>query len=414
MSLTPVKFIDLPLTGLEEPLSEMERAIQDNVHRYAVEVMRPIGPVLDKLSADAAVAPDSPLWGALAKAQELGLSVTAMAELPPIERVRLMAIASEELSWGDAGIAGAILVSHFPVMYSLLAGNMAMAEYCEGKLGCWGITEPDHGSDMLDPSGGIAAPTGSYGRPNCRARIVGDKVIINGQKAAWVSGAMTAQVCALFCHYEDEHGATRPGVAVIVPLDAMGVSRGKPLDKLGLRGLNQGELYFDNVEVPIAHLLAGPDTYQDLAYRMLSEANPHVAICAVGLARAAFEQAWEYAHQRKQGGLPIIRHQHVRFRLFEMFRKLEAARALSRRVMKYNATNAMPSLLGSTSAKVTATQAAFEIASDALQMFGGNGLTKEYPMEKLFRDARSLLIADGANEVLAMKGATDLINPEWL
>lgn len=404
----------LPLSGLEAPLSEMERAIQDSVHRYAVEVMRPLGPALDKLSAEAAIAPDSPLWLALGKARELGLSVLALTELPPLERVRLLALASEELAWGDAGLAGSILVNNFPVIYALLAGNLEMAAYCDGKLGCWGITEPDHGSDMLDPSGSIAAPHGRYGRPNCRARLVGDKVIINGQKSAWVSGAMTAQVCALFCHHEAEDGSTRPGVALIVPLDAPGVSRGKPLEKLGLRGLNQGELYFDHVEVPASHLLAGPEGYQELAYRMLAEANPHVAIVAVGLARAAFEHAWDYAHQRRQGGLPIIQHQQVRARLFEMFRKIEAARALTRRVMEYNATAARPSLLGSTAAKVTATQTAFEVASEALQMFGGNGLTKEYPMEKLFRDARAMLIADGANEVLALKGAADLVDAERL
>jgi alkylation response protein AidB-like acyl-CoA dehydrogenase len=337
-----------------------------------------------------------------------------MMELPPAERVKLLAIATEELAWGDGGIAGAILVNNFPVMYSLLAGNLEMARYCDGKLGCWGITEPDHGSDMLDATGVIAAPDGVYGKPNCTARIVGDKIVINGQKSAWVSGAMTAQVCALFCHYQDEKGQARPGIAVIVPLDLPGVSRGKPLDKLGLRGLNQGELYFDNVQVPTSHLLAGPDEYADLAYRMLCEANPHVATVAVGLARAAFEHAWEYAHRRKQGGVPIIRHQSVRMRLFEMFRKVEAARALTRRVIEYNATAAWPSMLASTSAKVTATQTAFEVASDALQMFGGNGVSREYPMEKLFRDARAMLIADGNNEVLALKGGADLVNPDWL
>ena len=404
----------LPLSGLEAPLNEMEKMIQDNVHHFALSVMRPAGVELDHMTPEQVVAADSILWDVLEKAEGLGLSVLAMAELPPLERVKLFAVASEELAWGDPGLAGSILVNHFPVIYSMLAGNMAMAEFCEGKRGCWGITEPDHGSDMLDGNAVIAAPGSSYGRPNCLARIVGDKVIVNGQKAAWVSGAMTAEVCALFCHYADEEGNTRPGVAVIVPLDLPGVSRGKPLDKMGVRGLNQGELYFDNVEVPIANLLAGPDQFQDLVYRMLSEANPHVAALAVGVARAAFEHAWTYAHERKQGGQPLIRHQHVRFRLFEMFRKVEGARALTRRVMDYNATAPYPSLLGSTSAKVTATQTAFEVASDALQMFGGNGLTREYPMEKLFRDARSLMIADGANEVLAMKGASDLINPELI
>ena len=406
--------VSLPLTGLEPPLSEMERAVQDNVHRYAVEVMRPLGVTLDRLPADAVPAADSPLWTALAKAGELGLSLLALMELPAIERTRLLALATEELAWGDGGIAGAILVNNFPVMYSLLAGNLEMARACDGKLGCWAITEPDHGSDMLDADRVAAAPGSSYGRPNCTARIVGDRIIISGQKSAWVSGAMTAQVCALFCHYAAEDGTTRPGVAVIVPLDLPGVSRGRPLDKLGLRGLNQGELYFDNVEVPLTHLLAGPDDYADLAYRMLCEANPHVACVAVGVARAAFEHAWQYAHQRRQGGEPLIRHQLVRYRLFEMFRKVETARALTRRAMEYNVTAARPSMLASTSAKVTATQTAFEVASDALQLFGGNGMTREYPMEKLLRDARAMLVADGANEFLALKGAADLIHPDWL
>ena len=207
------EYVELPLSGIEPPLSEMERAVQDNVHRYAVEVMRPLGPVLDRLPAGDVPAKDSPLWGALAKAGDLGLSVLALMELPPVERVKLLAIATEELAWGDGGIAGAILVNNFPVMYSLLAGNLDMARYCDGKLGCWGITEPDHGSDMLDATGVLAVPNGTYGRPNCTARIAGDKVIINGQKSAWVSGAITAQVCALFTHYADEQGNTRPGVA---------------------------------------------------------------------------------------------------------------------------------------------------------------------------------------------------------
>jgi alkylation response protein AidB-like acyl-CoA dehydrogenase len=392
-------------------LSELESQVQENAHRFAKDVLRPAGARLDKLSPEEMVAPGSILWDVLEKSHDLGISLTAMNEIEPIERVRILALASEELAWGDAGLAGAILVNHFPVMYSMLAGNMAMAEFCDGKRGCWGITEPDHGSDMIDANGSAGATGAHDSRPNCVARIEGDKVVINGQKSAWVSGAMTAQVCALFCHAEVD-GHTKPGVAVIVPLDTPGVSRGKPLDKMGIRCLNQGELYFDNVEVPIENLLAGPDTYQELAYRMLSEANPHVGLMFVGLARAAYEHALEYAHERKQGGVPIIQHQHVRYRLFHMFRKIEAARALVRRVMEFNATADIPALQGSTAAKVTATQTAFEVANDALQMFGGNGMTKEYPMEKLLRDARSGLIADGCNEFLAIKGGSMLIDPD--
>ena len=224
---------------------------------------------------------------------------------------------------------------------------------------------------------------------------------------------MLPQVCALYCHLE-ENGETRPGVVAIVPLDGPGVTRGKPLDKTGLRSLNQGEIYFDNVEVPISHLLAGPDNYVDMVYHTLAEANVHVANLAVGLARAAYEHALAYAHQRKQGGQAIIKHQNVKYRLFHMFRKVEAARALVRRVADYNATASRPALQGSIASKVNGTETAFEVASDALQIFGGNGLSKEYPMEKLLRDARACLIADGCNEVLALKGGNLLVNPDLI
>ncbi|WP_206441651.1 acyl-CoA dehydrogenase family protein [Amphritea opalescens] len=400
-------------TGLESGLTEEELAVQEGVRRFAKEVLRPIGMELDKVTPEEMIAEGSKLWSVLEQAKELGLSVTAMMDMAPVERARLMAIASEELSWGDAGLAGAILVNQFPVLYAAIAGNHEMVAFCDGKRGCWGITEPDHGSDMLDTDGTMQDSAGQYGRPNCTARIEGDKIIINGQKSAWVSGAMTAEVCALYCHYDD-NGTTRPGISMIVPLDAKGVTRGKPLDKAGVRALNQGELYFDNVEVPLSHLLAGPDTYAKFLYSTLAEANAHVANMYIGVARAAYEHALTYAHERKQGSLPLMRHQSVKSRMFHMFRKIEAARALLRRTVEYNASASDHALQGSIAAKITCTETAFEVASDALQIFGGNGMTKEYPMEKLLRDARSGLIADGCNEVLAIKGGNLLINPELL
>lgn len=413
MSIAPARFIELPLSGLEEPLSEMEQSIQDITHRFAEKVLRPAGPILDRMSAEDMVASDSPLWSVLKQSAELGLSVKTLLELPALERSRLLLIASEELAWGDGGAASAILVNQFPGLYSALAGRLDMVDYCDGKLGCWGITEPDHGSDMLDAHGVLQAKDGVYGRPNCVARIVGDKAIINGQKSAWVSGAITAEVCALYTHVEMA-GKAQPGIVVIVPLNLPGVTRGKPLEKLGVRGLNQGELYFDNVEVPVSHIIAGPENYADMVYHTLAEANVMVAAIAVGMARAAYEHAWRYAHERKAGGQKIALHQNVQYRLFHMFRKVEAARALTRRVATYNATAPLPALQGSTAAKVTATQTAFEVASEALQIFGGNGLTLEYPVEKLLRDTRAFMIADGCNEVLAMKGGSLLINPELL
>lgn len=402
---------NLPLSGLESPLSEMESLIQKNMHDFAREVLRPVGQQLDAMSPEDAISENSPLWGVLAQAADFGLNIKTLLELEPNERSRLMLIAAEEMAWGDGGLAGMILVSQMPGLYAALAGNMEMVDYCDGKMGCWGITEPDHGTDMLDAQGKLAHPEGSYGRPNCIARIEQDQIVINGQKSAWVSGGVTAQVCALYCHVE-VNGQIQPGAVVIVPLDSEGVSKGKPLDKIGFRGLNQGELYFDSVIVPKNHLLVGPEGYKEMVDLTLAEANVHVANLAVGIARSAYEHALQYAHERKQGGVPILQHQSVRHRLFHMFRKVEAARALTRRVAEYNATANQPALQGSIASKVNATQTAFEVASEALQIFGGNGLTKEYPMEKLLRDARSCLIADGCNEMLAIKGGSLLFDPD--
>ena len=406
-------YIDLPVSGLEGPLSEIEETVQDMAHRFARDVLRPAGEKLDAMTAEEALGPDSILWDVLEQAGDLGLTVSAMADLSPSEGARLMLIASEELAWGDAGLAGMMLVNQMPALFSVVAGRLDLVEFCDSKRGCWGITEPDHGSDMLDANGALQATDGHYGRPNCVARIEGDKVIINGQKAAWVSGALTAELCALYCHVEED-GETRPGLTILVPLDLPGVSRGKPLDKIGFRALNQGELYFDNVEGPAEYILAGPDNYAQQVYHTLAEANVHVGNVAVGIARAAYEHALAYAHERRAGGQKIILHQNVRYRLFHMFRKIEAARALVRRAAEYNATAPAAALQGSIAAKVTATQTAFEVASDAVQIFGGNGVTKEYPVEKLLRDARASLIADGCNEVLAMKGGSLLTNPDLL
>ena len=121
------EYIDLPLSGLEGPLSEMEETVQDMAHRFAAEVLRPAGQEIDALTAEEALAPDSPLWSVLAQAGELGLTVSAMAELSPSEGARLMLIASEELAWGDAGLAGMMLVSQMPAVFSVVAGREDLA-----------------------------------------------------------------------------------------------------------------------------------------------------------------------------------------------------------------------------------------------------------------------------------------------
>jgi len=121
-------YIELPLSGLEGPLSEMEQTVQDMAHRFARDVLRPAGQEIDAMSAEEALAPDSILWRVMGQAGELGLTFSAMAELSPSEGARLMLIASEELAWGDAGLAGMMLVSQMPAVFSVVAGRMDLVE----------------------------------------------------------------------------------------------------------------------------------------------------------------------------------------------------------------------------------------------------------------------------------------------
>ena len=403
-------------TGLEPQLSELERTVQENVRRFALTVMRPAGEKLDRMEPQATIAPDSPLWQVLAGGAELGLTVGALMEMAPEERGRLMPLIYEELAWGDGGLAIALGASSIPwIVLHAMGRHDLIAKYPEGtKIGCWGITEPDHGSDTLDFGRELAHPGSSYGKPNCIARPDGEDIVVNGQKAAWVSMAPVANLCVMYCAYDDGSGEQQ-NCALLVPLDLPGVTKGKVLDKLGQRPLPQGELYFENVRIPRDHLIAAPGAeYERAMYAVLADANAIMGSMWVGVARAAYEHALDYAHQRKQGGVPIIQHQNVRYRLFHMFRRIEAARALNRRVLFYNQTAAVPALQGSIASKVTSTQAAFEVASDAIQLLGGNGVTREYPVEKLMRDARSSMIEDGCNEMLAIKGGSLLVEPDRL
>ncbi len=196
----------------------------------------------------------------------------------------------------------------------------------------------------------------------------------------------------------------------IVPLDLPGVSRGKPLNKIGQRGLNQGEIYFDNVRLPKHYMVVQPPAYPFIIDGILATANAGMSAIFTGVARAAFEEALIYCRERVQGGRPICEHQLVQKQLFDMFIKVESARALSRGAMTYNATTIPPATQYSIAAKVYCTQAAFEVSSDAIQLHGGYGLAKDFLVEKLFRDARASMIEDGTNEVLTLAGARKIID----
>ncbi|MFQ5382339.1 MAG: acyl-CoA dehydrogenase family protein, partial [Dehalococcoidia bacterium] len=356
------------------------------------------------------IAKDSILWDVFEKYRATGLANLAAetADMPPLESARLSALVAEEMGWGDSGLAVSLSVSSFHQTFALMSGRPDLVErWCapgSQDIGCWAVTEPDHGSDTLT----VSEPHFSDPsiRANCIAVRDGDSYVINGQKSAWVSNGTIANVAALFCTIDGDEGFKGGGVAV-VDLTLPGVTKGKPLDKIGQRALNQGEIFFDDVRVPAGNMVVGKELYGATVEQILTGANAWMGVTFAGVARAAYELAADYARTRVQGGVPIIEHQSVKSRLFKMFMRVEAARGFARRVLCHNTVN--PGLIQySIASKVFCTTTAFEVASEALQIFGGNGLTKEFPIEKLVRDARASMIEDGCNELLGLVAASRL------
>lgn len=403
----------MAVSDVNEPgLSPESQEVLATVHRFAEEDLRPIGIELDLLAdPEDVIAEGSPLWTVHEKYRQLGVDgVRTDMSLDPQERALLGARIQEEVGWGDAGLGVSIGVASFQTFFAPMTGDAELIEKYASPgstaIGCWAVTEPDHGSDSLAFSEVQFADASI--KANCIARRDGDDFVINGQKSAWVSNGTIADVAALFCTIEGDEGFKGGGVAV-VPLDLDGVSRGKTLNKHGQRPLPQGEIFFDDVRIPARWMAVGRETYGFTVEMVLALANAYMGSTFTGVARSAYELALDYAKERVQGGIPIIEHQSVRSRLFNMFRKVEAATSLSRRVHAIGTVAGLtPPVQFSIASKTFCTQTAFEVASEALQVFGGNGLTKEYPIEKILRDARAGMIEDGCNEMLSIIGSSKL------
>ena len=358
------------------------------------------------------------MWNVFRRAYEDGYHIRNFPEvlggshMGPLESH----IVNEEMGWGSAGLAIALAVTSFPFSFASSRRDPQIVEeivkpFAEDRqgryIGCWAITEPGHGSDTLMP--GTKYFTNGDINYGLHAEADGDEYILNGQKSAWVSNGTIATHALAFFGVDRSRGMAGGGEA-IVPLNLPGVSKGAPLNKIGQRALNQGEIFFDNVRIPKSYMLVPPEAYTMAIDAVLAGANAYMGSTFTGVARAAFEEALTYAKGRIQGGVPIVEHQLVQKKLFDMFVKVEAARHLSRATVLYNSGTFPPGTQYSISSKVFCTQTAFEVASDAVQLHGGMGLTKEMLVEMLFRDARASMIEDGSNDILSLTAAQKIID----
>ena len=403
---------------LDLHLTPQQKALKEGVHQFAKQVLRPTAAALDRLNhPQQVIDPGSPLWTALKAAYAQGFHTA----LIPTECGGLglqglsLHIALEELGWGSAEFAASLAVGGFPFASVAASGKQELIEelvtpFVADKearfVGCWAITEPSHGSDQF--MAGMPQFYDAKISGQVSARPDGNHYIVNGQKAAWVSNGTIATHALTYLTLDASKGLAGGGVAMI-PLNLPGVSKGKPLDKMGQRALNQGSIIFTDVRIPKRYLLVDAAAYEAVLHQTLALTNAAMGAVFTGVARAAYEEALAYTKTRVQGGKPICEHQLVQKHLFDMFTKVETCRALSRAAMVYNAAMQPPAIEYAIAAKVYCTQACLEVTDTALQLFGGNGLSREYPIEKLYRDARASLIEDGVNDVLMLVGAQRLL-----
>ncbi|MCR4672308.1 MAG: acyl-CoA dehydrogenase family protein [Lachnospiraceae bacterium] len=305
-----------------------------------------------------------------------------------------IAAVMEEFAKVDAGFATGIGASSLALKPVLIAGTPEQkkyfADFITGDKGngfaAFGLTEPDAGSDAA--AGKTIAVKD------------GDEWVINGRKC-FITNAGLASIFVIFAITDKTRG-TRGISAFIVERDRPGLSIGKEEDKMGIRLSNTADVILEDVRVPEDHLLGELGKGFVYAMQTLDLARPTVASMAVGVAQRALEEATAYAKQRVTFGKPIINHQAIMFKLADMDMKTEVARSAIKNFYDIYYSGRKNFSREAAIAKCFAGDISVEVALDAIQILGGYGYSREYPVEKLLRDAKIMQIYEGTNEVQRM------------
>ena len=310
-----------------------------------------------------------------------------------------MAIATEQLSWGCGGIALAFAATGlgtYPIL--LYANDEQKARYLPDiasgkKLAAFCITEAEAGSD----AGGIKTT----------ATKDGDHYILNGTKQ-WITNGGEAEIYTVVAMTDKSKGA-RGASAFIVDKDTPGLSFGKKEDKLGIRGSATREVIFTDCKIPKENLLAKEGLGFIIAMKTFDHSRPGVAAQAVGIAQRAVDEAVKYTHERRQFGTTISSFQGVQWMLADMATQVEASRAMIYSAARMVDSGAKGVAKVSAMCKLFASDTAMKVTTDAVQLFGGYGYMKEYPVEKLMRDAKITQIYEGTNQIQRSVIASALI-----
>jgi alkylation response protein AidB-like acyl-CoA dehydrogenase len=330
-----------------------------------------------------------------------------LVQRDPDFQATMLPILMEELGWGDAGLGMLAMARDFVKLAAYGTGSEEVIQRVGDGFGCFLATQPDRGSDAIDHLGLDAYPGARLPVGNLTVTRDGSDYIVSGQSSPWVSGApiATCGIAYAACDSGDGFYAADGSlnyIGVLIPFDEPGVAKCPPIEKLGQRSLPQGATLFESVRLPRDFVVAELDDAHHQIDFALTYAKTIVATAFVGVGRASFDLAFAHVHERRQGGAQLIKHQAVRARIFTMWRKLEASRGLVRRAVAYHFGPYGPNPVAGITAKVHSTETAYELAQEAMRLFGACGLTPEYPIQRLLRDCQASLIEDGENNLIGL------------
>ena len=382
--------------GISFALTEEQKELRALAREFAEKEIRPKAAEYDEHGTHPA--------DVVAKAHEVGLMNPHIPEelgglgLPGFEGMLI----GEELSWGCAGIAVSIVANTLGAGPVLLAGSEEqkrewLSPLLEEPILCsFGLTEPDAGSDVA--------------RIKTTAERRGDEYVLNGSKT-FITNAGQAAWTVVFAKTDPSKG--HKGLsAFIVPMDAEGVQIEKHLDKMGQRATDTSAFALTDVVVPAANLLGEEGDGFKIAMQTLDFTRPGTAAGAVGVAQAAFDHAKAYAVERVTFEMPIAMHQGVNFLIADMATEIEAARLLTwQAAWMLDQGYGRKATLYSSFAKRFSADTAMKVTTDAVQVFGGYGYIKEYPVEKLMRDAKLFQIYEGTSQIQRLVIAKELFLP---
>jgi acyl-CoA dehydrogenase len=362
-------------------LSEERKLIQNLAREFARAEIAPIAARCDREAAF-----PMEVFHKLRDVGLVNLTVPAAYGGPGLG-VTDLAIVTEQLGWGCAGIAGtmginAIVADVFHSAGSESQKRLVFGWLLEGRWGAYAMTEPSAGSDVA------AIRT--------RAERRGDRYVIDGAKV-WISNAPLADFFVVFAKTDPSAGA-RGISAFLVDRDTPGLSVGKSLGKMGQRAEPASEVFFEGVEVPAERRIGAEGEGFLIAMKVFDRSRPMVGALAVALATRCLDEALGYAKERHTMGKPIVQHQAIGHKLADMAVRVEASRLLvyqAAALLDAGQSNTLQAAY----AKLFAADAAVHCATEAVQVFGGMGYSTEYPVEKLYRDAKVLQIYEGTSEI---------------